>query len=199
MTIAFGFALSLVATSGMAMSLAAAPATVQLKQDAKLGNILADGNNMTLYIFKKDTAGVSNCNDACAQAWPPLTLDQGTPVAGDGVTGTLSLITRPDGSHQVALNGMPLYRYAKDEDAGDAYGQGVGGNWFVVMATDLAAPAASAPAAAPTTAAPAAQAVPAGLPNTGDAPSIAPLAGALAVVGVVTLGLGAALRRRRAR
>ena len=36
------------------------------------GKALVDGKGMTLYIFDKDTAGASNCNDQCAINWPPL-------------------------------------------------------------------------------------------------------------------------------
>ena len=181
----------LVASGAAAIGFAAGPETVQIKHDDKLGDILADSKGLTLYIFKKDQPGTSNCNGGCADAWPPLTLDSGEPVAPAGLHGALSLVTRQDGSHQVALDGMPLYRYAKDEDAEDTYGQGVGGVWFVAMA------GGAAPAAAPS-GQPAAQvAQPGRLPNTGDAPSTAPLAAALAGSGVLALGLGMALRRRR--
>ena len=177
MAIAVSLALCLAAASAAAVGLAAAPETVQVKQDAKLGKILADSRGMTLYIYKKDQPGVSNCYDACAQAWPPVTLSQGEPVAPAGLSGTLSLVTRKDGAHQVAYNDMPLYLYAKDGDSEDAYGQGVGGVWFVVTAAQASGPAA--------------------LPQTGDAPFNAPLAGALGAVGVIVLGLGVGIRRRR--
>ena len=60
-------------------------------------------------------------------------LTAGEPSAGEGVTlGALGLITRADGSNQVAYNGWPLYYFAGDQTAGDAEGQGNGGVWFVV-------------------------------------------------------------------
>lgn len=37
--------------------------------------VLTDANGMTLYIFDKDTAGVTNCYDDCAVKWPPLFAD----------------------------------------------------------------------------------------------------------------------------
>jgi predicted lipoprotein with Yx(FWY)xxD motif len=112
---------------------AAGTAAVQTKHDAKLGTILADSKGLTLYRYTKDTTpGQSACSGACAKAWPPLTT-AGAPTLAAGVPGTLGTITRTDGTKQVTYNGVPLYRYAKDEDAGDTYGQGLGGVWFVVM------------------------------------------------------------------
>jgi predicted lipoprotein with Yx(FWY)xxD motif len=43
----------------------------------------------------------------------------------------VTIITRSDGSTQVAYDGAPLYTYAGDGKAGDANGQGSGGAWFV--------------------------------------------------------------------
>jgi predicted lipoprotein with Yx(FWY)xxD motif len=86
---------------------------------------------MTLYIFTNDTQGVSNCVDQCLANWPafvaeePLTLPEGVP-------GELSLIERPDGTMQVAYNGMPLYYYIDDTEPGDTTGHEVGDVWFVV-------------------------------------------------------------------
>ncbi len=39
-----------------------------------LGEILTGPDGRTLYVFTKDTAGVSNCTGACLQNWPPLTV-----------------------------------------------------------------------------------------------------------------------------
>jgi predicted lipoprotein with Yx(FWY)xxD motif len=121
---------------------AAMDATVQISQDATLGDILVDSKGMTLYQFAKDQANVSNCSGGCAAAWPPLVVAAGqSPTAGDGVTGKLDVITRQDGSLQVTYNGLPLYYFASDSKPGDTNGQGVGGVWFVVHPTDAAAAA----------------------------------------------------------
>jgi predicted lipoprotein with Yx(FWY)xxD motif len=113
---------------------AAAPATVMIMNDPKMGNYLVDGKGMTLYIFTKDTAGVSNCSGGCLKAWPPL-VASGDPVAGAGVTGKLGVITRADGTKQVTYNDMPLYYWASDTKAGDMTGQGVGGVWYMLSPT----------------------------------------------------------------
>lgn len=121
--------------------------TVGLR-DTALGNVLVDGNGMTLYLFTKDAANKSNCMDSCAATWPPLGAD-GTLTAGPGVDqAKLSAIDRPDGSKQVAYAGKPLYRYAPDTAAGETKGQGVGGIWYVVGADGEAvtqSPAAGSP------------------------------------------------------
>ncbi len=107
--------------------------TVQVADHPTYGKILVDADGMTLYIFTKDTPGESNCYDQCAQNWPPLLVGEGeSPTAGPGVTGTLGVITRRDGTRQVTYNDMPLYRFAGDAKPGDANGQGVKGIWFVV-------------------------------------------------------------------
>jgi predicted lipoprotein with Yx(FWY)xxD motif len=109
------------------------PATLKVSSNATLGSFLVDSQGMTLYIFTKDTSGVSNCSGTCLVSWPAL-LTNGTPVAGDpSITGTLGVITRSDGTQQVTFNGMPLYYYAKDKATGDTNGQGVGSVWFVVQ------------------------------------------------------------------
>jgi predicted lipoprotein with Yx(FWY)xxD motif len=115
---------------------AAAAATVMVKNDPKLGDYLVDGKGMTLYMFTKDTPGVSNCSGGCLTAWPPLGLPApGDLVAGPGVTGKLGFITRADGTKQVTYNDMPLYYWASDVKPGDVNGQGVGGVWYVVPPT----------------------------------------------------------------
>src|SRR5262245_30899754 len=99
------------------------------------GKFLTGEDGRTLYIFKKDTQGdgKSTCKGDCAAKWPPFTLDgDEQATAGDGVTGSkISMITRDDGSKQVAYDGWPLYYFASDSAAGDVNGQGVGSVWFV--------------------------------------------------------------------
>jgi predicted lipoprotein with Yx(FWY)xxD motif len=105
---------------------------VAVGTDATAGKYLTGEGGMTLYIFKKDTAGKSNCSGGCAGNWPPFVLEAGETVNGAaGVTGTFATIARDDGSMQVTYNGAPLYYYAADSKAGDVTGQGVGSVWFV--------------------------------------------------------------------
>ena len=95
-------------------------------QTSALGTVYADSTGLTLYTFNADTVGVSNCNDACATAWPPLV------AADDGeASGDFSIITRMDGSRQWALHGWPLYRWMNDTAAGDVDGEEVNSIWYV--------------------------------------------------------------------
>ena len=105
-------------------------ATVQVRADARLGSILADGQGRTLYTFDRDTPGVSACSGGCAQTWPPLQAS-GTPTGPGDLPGRLGTLERPDGGRQVTYNEMPLYTYAQDTQPGDTKGDGVGGNWHV--------------------------------------------------------------------
>jgi predicted lipoprotein with Yx(FWY)xxD motif len=104
-------------------------------------SVVTNAQGLTLYSFAPDTATASKCTGACAQIWPPVT---GPAAAGQGVTGTLGTITRPDGSRQVTYNGHPLYTYTADTAAGQAKGNGLnvdGGVWHEVTASGQAAPA----------------------------------------------------------
>jgi len=115
----------------------AAPATVGLVP-TEMGPVLASSTGMTLYLFANDEAGVSNCADACAENWPPYTVESADElVAGAGVGGTLGTIERADGSLQVTYNEWPLYYWAKDAAVGDTTGHNVGDVWFAVAPETL--------------------------------------------------------------
>lgn len=116
------FALS--AAALVAMTVAASAAS-PIKVSTEIGDVLAGSNTyMTLYTFAKDSEGVSNCYDACAENWPPHLAEYwDTPKA------PFSVIDRKDGKKQWAKDGMPLYFWAKDAKKGDTTGDGVGGVW----------------------------------------------------------------------
>ena len=79
-------------TTPAATTAAPAPggeATV-LVADSDLGQILTAADGMTVYLFMPDAQGTPTCTDACAQAWPPLTVDDaGQVTGGDGVDASL--------------------------------------------------------------------------------------------------------------
>jgi len=97
-----------------------------------VGTVLVGPDGMTLYTYKPDGAtGKSACTGGCASAWPPLAATA-APALPTGFAGKVTLITRDDGSKQVAYDGKPLYDFVGDSAPGDATGQGSGGVWFVV-------------------------------------------------------------------
>jgi predicted lipoprotein with Yx(FWY)xxD motif len=94
----------------------------------KSNGVLVDSKGMTVYTFDKDTAnsGKSACTGTCAENWPPVQAGDTTPAA------PYSVVTRDDGSKQLAYKGKPLYTFAKDKKAGDKTGDKVKDVWHVV-------------------------------------------------------------------
>jgi predicted lipoprotein with Yx(FWY)xxD motif len=111
-----------------------------------LGKVLTDSSGLTHYRFDSDTADPpkSNCDGTCATAWPPVPAGDAT--AGTGVDkAVLGEVTRADGTKQLTVGGWPVYRYAKDVNAGDVNGQGVGGKWYALAPTGKKAALSSLP------------------------------------------------------
>jgi predicted lipoprotein with Yx(FWY)xxD motif len=103
------------------------------KASSPLGDVLVSSSGRTLYSFDVDKPGVSNCNDSCAVAWPPLLTDV-TPQADAGVMQSLlGAITRKDGTMQVTYNGRPVYYFLRDHAAGQWNGQAIGKSWWMSM------------------------------------------------------------------
>jgi predicted lipoprotein with Yx(FWY)xxD motif len=144
------------AASQAAASQAAGAFVIGVTNDPTLGAYLTGANGMTLYHLTADKADTSTCTATCATNWPPLTVVAGTMITPPtGATGTFSLITRSDGTTQVAYDHMPLYYYSGDSAAGDTMGQGFNGKWFVApLSGSAGAAASSAATAVPPTAAP---------------------------------------------
>ena len=93
------------------------------------GGALVAANGMTLYTFDTDKAGSgkSVCNGPCAGLWPPLMAG-----ATDQPTGDYSVVTRDDGTRQLAYKGKPLYFYKPDQKAGDRTGDNFKDVWHIV-------------------------------------------------------------------
>ena len=91
--------------------------------------VVTNSAGKTLYWFAPDTSTTSKCTGSCSTYWPPVT---GPVTAGSGVTGTLSTITRPDGTKQATYDGHPLYTYISDSAPGQTSGNNLnlnGGLW----------------------------------------------------------------------
>jgi predicted lipoprotein with Yx(FWY)xxD motif len=85
---------------------------------------LVDAKGAALYTNAQEKSGKVMCTGECASIWVPLT-SSGKPTAGDGVSGTLGTVKRPDGKTQVTLDGKPLYTFAEDNGSSKATGNGV--------------------------------------------------------------------------
>jgi predicted lipoprotein with Yx(FWY)xxD motif len=194
--------------------------TVMMSKHSRLGYILTDSKGLTLYTWEADRPKESTCYEACANAWPPV-LVQDKMIVGAGLSRLLATTARNDGTTQVTYKDLPLYTFRRDMQPGDTNGEGstgFGALWVIPTVQVVPAPAAQA-APSPAAAAPAAPAagasqaapkpvaspavqVPGSLPRTGDGstlsstfPTIAVVAG---LVGLIGLGAGFAMRRFRA-
>jgi len=106
---------------------------LNVANDATLGDYLVAANGMTLYMYTKDEAGISNCSGTCAENWLPYTIAGNENLeGGEGVTGELGAIARGDSSVQLTYNDMPLYISKNDTKPGDTTGHEVNDVWFVV-------------------------------------------------------------------
>ncbi|MGI8826235.1 MAG: COG4315 family predicted lipoprotein [Chloroflexota bacterium] len=120
---------------------------------------------MTLYYFKMDRRGRSACTGQCSHTWKPLVATRSSLATRNHLRGRLKTIRRPDGRRQVTYRGWPLYTFIGDRKSGNAFGQGILGQWFVAT-----------PSLAARTVEPIATATPTPIPtNTAPAPTAAPL------------------------
>lgn len=116
---------------GLAMPSFAMHHAVKVQQNDAVGKYLTDTEGMTLYWFKKDEPGKSNCAGACIENWPIYYRE--TVVAPKGVASEdFGTITRDDGAKQTTFRGYPLYYWINDKKAGDTTGNDIKGVWFVV-------------------------------------------------------------------
>jgi predicted lipoprotein with Yx(FWY)xxD motif len=110
-------------------------ATISVGSASGVGKVLVDSKGMTLYYFEKDQkgSGKSQCEGACASAWPPLTTS-GAPEPMSGVNSSmLGTIERTDGSMQVTYAGWPLYTFVEDRKPGEDNGtdsKAFGASWY---------------------------------------------------------------------
>ncbi|MFJ8966220.1 hypothetical protein ACIRG5_43190 [Lentzea sp. NPDC102401] len=98
----------------------------------QMGWFVTDADGLPLYRYDKDVPkpSKSNCEGECAKAWKPVPADK-TPMATGIDPISMGVLTRPDGTKQLTIQGWPQYTYAEDKTAGDMKGQGKGGVWFV--------------------------------------------------------------------
>ena len=109
-------------------ALLAAGAAVAADGLKKIDGLMVDGAGKTVYTFDKDVAdsGKSACSGPCAKLWPPVPADAAP------ATAPYSVVTRDDGTKQIAYKGKPLYLYSADQKPGDRTGDGFKDVWHVV-------------------------------------------------------------------
>jgi predicted lipoprotein with Yx(FWY)xxD motif len=110
------------------------PTTIVVEKTHSWGPVLALSTGWTVYRLTRDPMNKSTCEAECAKYWPPVVLAPGQkgPV-GKGV-GHLGILARPGGVLQVTYEGIPLYRFAGDTEAGQINGnvKNSFGQWWVV-------------------------------------------------------------------
>jgi predicted lipoprotein with Yx(FWY)xxD motif len=140
-----------------------APSSPTLSSNANsmLGKpVVVNAQGRTLYKLTPETSRHLLCKSReCLTNWPPLTVKSAKTKlkAGSGVSGKLGLLHRSNGTLQVTLNGLPLYRYSGDSAKGDVNGEGIesfGGKWHAVTASSGASASPTMPATTPTTTSP---------------------------------------------
>jgi predicted lipoprotein with Yx(FWY)xxD motif len=106
---------------------------VQVAQSEEFGEILVDSQCRALYAFTQDVDGEPTCVDDCAEAWPPLIVEDRTATFFPDYPDPelFTGVDHPEGE-QVSFGGWPLYNFAQDTAPGDFNGQGVGGAWWLV-------------------------------------------------------------------
>jgi predicted lipoprotein with Yx(FWY)xxD motif len=108
------------------------------KTTPRMGKLLTDNKDWTLYRFDGDTKGAetSGCEGTCAVAWPPILADDAAKLDLKGVDPNLvTLLPRADGTKQVAVAGWRAYRFAADGGPNKWLGQGRDRKWFVMQPT----------------------------------------------------------------
>jgi predicted lipoprotein with Yx(FWY)xxD motif len=155
MTICAAGAMLAFAASLAALAFAGATTvTLGSAPNSTLGEqVVVNSQGRTLYALSPETRSHLLCKSSeCLKFWPPVTAPSFKTKlkAASGVQGRLGILRRSNGTLQVTLRGLPLYRFVKDHGKGEANGQGIksfGGTWHVVSASSATS---TTPAAQPT-------------------------------------------------
>jgi predicted lipoprotein with Yx(FWY)xxD motif len=101
-----------------------------------LGDVLVDGQGLTVYMLTADSPSHSSCSSECLEYWPPVAAPaSGSVPSISGINAKLGVTNATNGDSMLTANGWPLYTYTGDQAPGDVNGQGVqtfGGTWYVL-------------------------------------------------------------------
>jgi len=112
--------------------------TVITSASSAAGTFLATGSGRAVYLWTKDSGGMSACTAACEGMWPPVAASGTVTASGSVKASDLGTLTRSDGTKQVTYDGHPLYYFVGDSGPGMANGQGsdgFGAKWWLVAPT----------------------------------------------------------------
>ena len=114
---------------------------INVVNSATLGKYLTNKNGQTLYIFANDADGTVSCTGACANLWPPVTVDLLSALKFDTslLATDFTVVAAADGKNHLAYKGWPLYTHSPlnasntnvAEATGAITGDGFNGLWFV--------------------------------------------------------------------
>jgi predicted lipoprotein with Yx(FWY)xxD motif len=138
-------------SSGLTTGTSSAGSPSLMVANSSFGNILMDPSGRTLYLLTADGSKLA-CTGGCLSVWQPVSVPKGSmPVAGNGVTGSLGVVSRGS-NDQVTIAGHPLYTYTGDTSSGQTTGQGIsdfGGTWYVVSPAGAAVTSSGGTGATP--------------------------------------------------
>ena len=122
---------SALAGSSTSTTAPSGPARVQ-KVSSPYGEVLGRGDGKVLYAWDKEADGTIACTDAaCLEKWPPFLAEGGQFTVDGSLAGlAVTVVDRPEGTKQVAIDGHPVYTMAIDKP-GEANCQGSDGWWLV--------------------------------------------------------------------
>lgn len=105
------------------------PANISSK-DMGAGTLYTTDAGETLYTYLRDREqpGSSACVDACAEAWPPVLVQDGADPVGNWTT-----VTRPSGEKQWAYKDKPVYTFIEDTHQDAMVGIRTTGTWNAVF------------------------------------------------------------------
>jgi predicted lipoprotein with Yx(FWY)xxD motif len=140
-----GVAIAVASTGSSGGAGSSSGATVSVQ---KIGgsSVLVDSQGKTLYRSEQEKNGMVLCTGACLSFWQPLTV-AGSPK-GQGLSGKLAVVKRPDGGRQVTYNGKLLYSFKLDSPGdlkGDNFKDAFGGQTFRWHAVRTAGASSSGP------------------------------------------------------
>lgn len=96
-------------------------ASVMMRDHPQLGKILTDASGDTLYFAEQEADGKIRCREGCLSIWTPMTTAADAQLPA-GIPGLGTVRREDNGTSQLTYQGMPLYTFTLDKNAGDTTG-----------------------------------------------------------------------------